>query len=185
MRKGTFITIVLILSLIVNVVLFIQLFSRNEERLAHFEEVHNGIRYASELGDILNRGYSELSLDKKVEYLTAIHWSLTLSAWTLEDLEPDSKEYRNFTSLLIVYREIPTELKDQLRDEIEDKIVSNLLSIWLQDMDRINDSFQHFELPDSSDKEIQRLLDALIDELEYENELLEEYKQIWNSNTPS
>ena len=178
MKRSSLITFGLIISVILNLVMF-QLINDNkdESRLAHLEEVHNGIRYSYEFGDTLNQKYNGLSLDEKVEYLTAMHWSLTLSAWTLEDIKPADKEYSDFVNLLNIYRNIPTELQEMTRKENADKAVLNLLNIWLKDVSYIKENFNYIQLSKANNKEILSSLKSLLHGLEYENESLEEYKQ--------
>ncbi|MCG1022100.1 hypothetical protein [Sutcliffiella horikoshii] len=181
MKKNNLITFGLIVSIILNLVLFQNIYNNKEEsRLAHFEEVHNGIRYSYDFGDTLSQKYNRLTLDEKVEYLTAMHWSLTLSAWTLEDIKPDDKEYSNLVNLLSIYSHIPTELKEMIRKNYTEEEVLDLLNIWLKDINKIIENFNYIQLSKVNDKELLGNLKSLLNSLEYNNESLEQYKQSLN-----
>jgi hypothetical protein len=181
MKRSKLIAFGLIFSIILNLVMFQQITGKKDEsRLAHFEEIHNGIKYSYEFGDTLNEKYNGLSLDEKVEYLTAMHWSLTLSAWTIEDVNPNDKQYSDFVNLLNIYRNIPTELQEMIRNKNTDEAVLNLLTIWLKDMNYIKENLNYVQLSKADDKEILSSLRSLIHGLEYENESLEEYRESFN-----
>lgn len=176
--KRRLITYVLILSIAVNLVMFQQIKNYKEEpRLAHFEEVHNGINYSFHFGETLKDKYSELSLDEKVGYLTAMYWSLTSSAWTLEDIKPNDKEYENLANLLSIYGHITSEFTDLARKSHTDEEILDLLNIWLKDMNYLKENFNYHQVSEFSDKEILEYLKSLLNELEYNNNSLEQYRK--------
>ncbi|WP_339146201.1 MULTISPECIES: hypothetical protein [unclassified Sutcliffiella] len=178
MKKSKLIMFVLIVSIILNLVLFQSIYNnKDESRLAHFEEVHNGIRYSYDFGNTLNQKYNRLTIDEKVEYLTAMHWSLALSVWTLEDIGAENGEYSSLVKLLSIYSHIPTELKELVRNNYSEEEVLNLLNIWLKDINNIKENFNYIQLSKVDDKELLWNLKSLLNNPEYNNDSLEQYKQ--------
>ncbi|QOR67295.1 hypothetical protein IM538_03915 [Cytobacillus suaedae] len=178
MKRSSLITYGLIISVIINLVMFQQIKNYKEEpRLAHFEEVQNGLNYSFQFAETLKDKYSELSLDEKVEYLTAMYWSLTLSAWTLEDIKPNDKEYENLANLFSIYGHIPSEFTDLARKSHTDEEILDLLNTWLIDMKYLKENFNYIQVSEFSDKELLEYLKSLLDGLEYDNNSLEQYRK--------
>ncbi|KAB8135706.1 hypothetical protein F9U64_10530 [Gracilibacillus oryzae] len=177
MKRSSLITMALILSVLLNLVMLQQVIGEKDEaKLAHFEEIHNGLTYSLSFGETLKENYDELALDEKVEYLTAMHWSLTLSAWTLEDVEPGDRGNDNIAKLLTIYRGISSDLKEMIRKDNANNAVMNPLTIWLKDMNYLKENFDLVQLSKANDKGVNSYLRALLQELEYENESLEEFR---------
>lgn len=164
--------IALILSVIVNIYFFQQL--RDKEQ-AQFEKVQKGVEYAYRFGDILQRKYKDLSQQEKSEYVTAIHWSLELSTYTLETVEPEDERYRELGALFGLYG--TTELGRLLESENgSDEEALILMETWLTDMNYLTDKLNNDELHTMSYRELREYWTMLLNNLKLKNEYLIKYK---------
>jgi len=176
MDKSRLIKVGLIISVMINLILFESNYYHREAKLAHLEEVYNGINYSYEFGEILYEKFTDLTLDEKVGYLSSMHWSLTVSKWTLEDIQPNDRKYIDFISLLNIYIHIPTELEGMIRQNKNEDEVLILLETWLKDINDIKEKLSNNPLSKMNNKELEKFLKSL--QLQYPSDSVELYKQL-------
>ncbi|GAA0336571.1 hypothetical protein GCM10008967_28670 [Bacillus carboniphilus] len=171
----------LILSIILNLYLFQQLNdSKDKSRIALFEKIKNGVSYSYEFGETLQRKYNDVSEREKAEYLTAMFWSLQLSTHMLEAAEPNDDRYRELAGLFSIYSHIPSsndlgELINKVDVSDENKL--KLLDIWLSDMKYLDKNLHSLQLAEMDYSELRAFWEMLLQNLEYEDEALNRYKQ--------
>lgn len=169
------------LSIILNLYLFKQLNdSKEKSRIAQFEKIQNGVNYSYHFGDILKSNYKDLSLEEKVEYLTAMNWSLQLSTHMLEVVEPKDERYRELSNLFNIYSHVPSsnDLGVLVKKEnVSDEEVLKLLDLWLTDMKYLDENLDYYQLSKMNYNELRKYWGTLIPNLKYENENLNSYKE--------
>jgi hypothetical protein len=173
----------LILSISFNMYLFRQLNdSKQNIRIAQFEKIQSGVNYSLNFGEILQIKYKNLSLDEKVEYLTAMSWSLQLSTHMLEIVEPSDEKYGELADLFKIYSHIasPNDLGLLMKNEnVSDEEVLNSLDLWLADMKYLDESLDNnkYELSKMNSTELKQYWGSLLQNLKYENKDLIRYKK--------
>jgi len=176
MDKNRLLKIGLLLSIIINLILVENTYNYGKSKATHLEEVSNGIRFSYEFGDTLYKKFNDLTLDEKIEYLSSMHWTLTMSKWTLQDIRKNDREYIDLLSLLIIYSHIPTELTAMIRQNKSEEEVLTLLETWLKDMEQLKDELNNTPLSKMNNKELNNFLKSL--QLNYPSESVELFKKL-------
>ncbi|MGM7681136.1 hypothetical protein ACSVDA_03175 [Cytobacillus sp. Hm23] len=153
----------------------------NRDRLtnAQFGKIEDGIEYAYNFGDILQRKWSETSTSEKVEYLTAMTWSLYLSVHMLEVLETNNENYIHLEKLLSIYSHIPLDdigVLVKARSVIDEEVLG-LLHSWLEDMEFLKRKINFSILSNMSNKEFESYFRDLLKNLKYEDDELNKVKK--------
>lgn len=168
------------LSIILNLYLFQQQNDNKEEsRIAQFEKIQSGVNYSYHFGDILQSKYKDLSLEEKVEYLTAMSWSLQISTHMLEVVEPKDERYRELADLFNIYSHIPSSSdlgSLEKKENVSDEEVLKLLNLWLTDMKYLDENLNYLQLSKMNYTELRKYWGTLTLNLKYENDNLNNYK---------
>ncbi|WP_113927880.1 hypothetical protein [Bacillus sp. P14.5] len=173
-----------LLSIMINIILFLQLEDKKEVREAQFDKVQDGVEYAIQFGEILTVKHGEVSQAERAEYLTAMSWSLELSAHTLETIEPDDDFYKKLADLLSLYGSIPSsenlnsqKLKDMPHEEFLEE-----LNVWITDLEYIHDRMYDAQLAEMNGRELTAFREMLLANLKTKVEAVAEYKNSFNIN---
>ncbi|MGF2616140.1 hypothetical protein FZC84_10700 [Rossellomorea vietnamensis] len=167
-----------LLSIMINIILFLQLEDKKEVREAQFDKVQDGVEYAIQFGDILTEKHVEVSEAERSEYLTAMSWSLELSTHTLETVEPDDDFYKKLAGLISLYGSIPSSenLNSQKFTDMPQEEFLKELNVWITDLEYIHDRMEDTELAEMNERELTVFWQMLLANLKTEDEALAEYK---------